>query len=565
MHLAFVGIDQYRGISSLELPLDETTTLIGENAYGKSNLLDALLVCLGAGADDGRFAFLPEDFRPIDPADEGGARLGPPEGPVHPIDIRLGFRETRDDEWQSEEDCAILRGHVHRGRRGDRRLTLRVRATLRDDRATVDVACSFIDGAGRIVGGPVGVEAIELLRRRSPFLLVKSDRYFTRPSRLDRRAHEPGATRPLALEERLAQEVTEAYQSLGGSRLPPGDAEMLRGVEAAKLYVERFGGARLRERVQHFLPASPAGSGRTGGTGVSLAARSIALMIVLGGLLDARGQALFGHGAMPTVAIEDIEAHIHPVLLASIAAVVHAIPAQKILTTNSGELLSMMPLPSLRRLVRRPQRIEVHRLGTNTLSDDELRRVRYHVKANRGSSLFARCWLFVEGETEFWLLPHLAEALGADFALEGIRMMEFAQCGVEPLVKLADDLGIPWHILCDGDAAGRSYAETAASCLAGRPARDHITRLDERDIEHCLWHNGYAHVYRDAVRSTASRRTGRPTRIDNPTPTIERAVRARSKPGMAIAVADAALGRGSPGVPPILAAALDATVRLARG
>ena len=36
----------------------------------------------------------------------------------------------------------------------------------------------------------------------------------------------------------------------------------------------------------------------------------------------------------------------------------------------------------------------------------------YHVRAKRGALLFARCWLLVEGETEFTLLPELARLLG---------------------------------------------------------------------------------------------------------------------------------------------------------
>ena len=45
---------------------------------------------------------------------------------------------------------------------------------------------------------------------------------------------------------------------------------------------------------------------------------------------------------------------------------------------------------------------------------------------------------------------------------EGIRIMEFAQCGVEPLIKLADDLGIAWHLIADGDSADTKASRSAA-------------------------------------------------------------------------------------------------------
>ncbi|MDZ4754329.1 MAG: DUF2813 domain-containing protein [Phycisphaerae bacterium] len=556
MRLAFVGIRHYRGIQSLDLPLGSTTTLIGENAYGKSNLLDALLVCLGAGAVDGEFAFLPGDFHPrAFPAGSAIAALD-----HEPIVITLGFRETKDDEWQSDDDCEQLRSHVYAGQRGDARLTFRVVATLAPDGERIDVKTVFIDADDRVKGGPTGQATIELLRKRSPFLLLKADRYFTRPSRVDRLAHEDGATRPLPLEDRLAAEVTEAYLALSRLHEPRRNADFERGLDAARAYVERFGGDRLRERVQRFLPQQPPANG----AGVSLAARSMALMMILGGILDAKGANTFGPGAMPTVAIEDAEAYLHPVVLASVAAVMQAIPAQKLITTNSGELLSMLPLPSLRRLVRGTDRTHVYRTGVDSLSNDDLRRIGYHVKANRGTSLFARCWLLVEGESEFWLLPQLAEVLGVDFALEGVRLMEFAQCGVDPLIRFADDLGIEWHILCDGDSAGRGYRATAESLLRGRPRDKHISIIAQRDIEHCLWEAGYAEVYRNAVKVSAPKRFDRRLRVENPTPTIERAVRFRSKPGMAITVAEAAAARGPEGVPAPLKHAILATAALAR-
>src|SRR3546814_9637684 len=49
------------------------------------------------------------------------------------------------------------------------------------------------------------------------------------------------------------------------------------------------------------------------------------------------------------------------------------------------------------------------------------------------SSLFARCWLLVEGETEVWLLNQLARQCGYHFESEGIKVIEFAQCGLKPL------------------------------------------------------------------------------------------------------------------------------------
>lgn len=110
-------------------------------------------------------------------------------------------------------------------------------------------------------------------------------------------------------------------------------------------------------------------------------------------------------------------------------------------------------------------------------------------------SLFARCWLLVEGETEIWLLSELANICGISLRREGIRIIEFAQCGVSPLIKAAADLGIEWHLLADGDQAGNKYASSVRTLLRGESEHDRLTLLPARDIEHFLFQNGFAHVF----------------------------------------------------------------------
>ncbi len=48
MRLERIEISGFRGIKRLSLSFDELTTLIGENTWGKSSLLDALSIALPA-------------------------------------------------------------------------------------------------------------------------------------------------------------------------------------------------------------------------------------------------------------------------------------------------------------------------------------------------------------------------------------------------------------------------------------------------------------------------------------------------------------------------------------
>lgn len=79
--------------------------------------------------------------------------------------------------------------------------------------------------------------------------------------------------------------------------------------------------------------------------------------------------------------------------------------------------------------------------------------------------MFARCWLLVEGETEVWLFNELARQCGYDLAAEGVQIVEFAQSGLRSLIKVAKEFGIDWHVVTDGDPAGkkiRPHSKSAA-------------------------------------------------------------------------------------------------------
>ena len=228
-----------------------------------------------------------------------------------------------------------------------------------------------------------------------------------------------------------------------------------------------------------------------------------------------------------------------------------------LVATHSPEVLAWVPLSSLRRLVRRVDEVEARAVQTQRYSTDELRRLAFHVRLNRSGSFFARCWVLVEGETEAWLVPEFALLSGVEFPVEGIRVIEFAQCGITPLLKLADDLGIGWLLLADGDPGGKGYARTARGHQdAGGSAEGVIVVLPARDIEHYLFGSGYASVIRKAAHIGGTRAAGR---------LIRGAVERVSKPGLALEILAAADERGPDGVPPVIRDVAITALRLARG
>jgi len=287
----------------------------------------------------------------------------------------------------------------------------------------------------------------------------------------------------------------------------------------------------------------------------SSSAEHIGVLALMAALLRALPDSLAA-GAEPLWIIEDPEAQLHPMTLASVLTLVGRINWQKILTTHSADVLAAEPLMGVRRLTRHAGTLRAWRVREHSLSAEDLRRVSYHLRARRGVATFARCWLLVEGESEFWVLPEMAGIAGHDFAVEGVVCVEFAQCGLPPLIKLARELGIEWHVLTDGDPAGAIYAEQALRFVQGEPAERRITLLPGRDIETCFYEHGYAPLFQRLAGLHGEEPADR---------VVKRAIDLHSKPLLALELVLAAAAADAPGVPPPLRATIEACVRLARG
>jgi len=134
------------------------------------------------------------------------------------------------------------------------------------------------------------------------------------------------------------------------------------------------------------------------------------------------------------------------------------------------------------------------------LSDEELRKFNHHVRRNRGELLFARSWLLVEGETDVSVFAECADVLGVDLHGKGVRIVECSQAGGPGIfIKVADALGIHWHLIADGDDGGQKYIDDAKALLNGRPETDHISPLTFSNIDVLLCCSGYGQPYRDGV------------------------------------------------------------------
>jgi putative ATP-dependent endonuclease of OLD family len=529
MVLRQASIENFRGLRRLEIVFGPTTVLIGENGSGKTNLTDALRLCLDARQEGGGIALRPEDFsRDAAP----GAELR----------IQVEFGEAAGEgcppAWRKRLGAAI----TPRGR-------LRLRVTGRQEGGGARAEWMFLDDRGQPVGGTGRPELLAALRELSPVLFIDNSRPAAGESQLRRFLAEPDSPadpRGNVLRDaarRLVRGKAGAWEEVSPEELEPAIAlsETVLQETVARLWKARAGKQRR-------LVATPDG-------GVQ---RLMPLLLVLA-VIEARGRKAIEPDARPIVVLEYPERNLHPTVLSTAWSIIDVLPAQKIVSTHSPELLALMPIEAIRRVVRRRSETRAFRLLEDSMPKDDRRKLAYHIRRKRGGALFARCWLLIEGETEFWLLPEMAAQLGYDLSAEGVAVVEFAQCGIAPLARLADALGIEWHLLTDGDAAGETYARIAGQ-VAGAKAADRVTRIEEADIEAMLWAHGYQPLFERVAKMRAGDGRG-----PSPRAVIRKAIERTSKPALAVEILEEAAREGSPGVPPPLRSVIETAVKMARG
>ncbi len=555
MHLRHVSIRNFRGMRDLRLDLGRTTAITGENDMGKTSIVDALHLCLGDHREQGQ---------PTIPLVDSDIHRPQDGSPREPAELELVFSEYRQGDWDTPE-LADLAETMVPGRRA-REVRLRVRAEPRDGAAPAVRWHLSRRGAGPDAApeherDPLLAE----LRRLNPIFAVYWNRFYgTTHGERDGSAPAGPTTEPASDRQRLSDEIESVYHQLVRSRTALPAAELDRGIEALRelfeqepdLLEQRPRRRRKRDMVVAPLRNWPVADRELGGDTSHV--DRLALLALAGMLIESRGDGPIPPGADLLVIIEEPEVHLHPATLASLLRWIDQLNAQKILTTHSPDVLGAVPLRAVRRLAYEDGQLGAYRIRSSALSLEDQRRIGFHLRVRRGTAFFARCWLLMEGETEFWLVPEVARLCGYDLASEAVACVDFAQCGLAPLIKLANALGISWHVLTDGDSAGQFYHREARAHLNGSDAERHITVLPERNIERFLWKAGFDDVYRKHASAN-----DKPSGRLSPSHIINRAIKARSKPSLVLDVMEAMQDRRDD-IPELLARMIGTAVDMSR-
>lgn len=538
MYLAQIDIHGFKGIKHLTLDLNQqNNVLIGENRWGRSSLISALMLL---SLDNLFYQFTESDFFYDDKYQADMAN------------IRFTFCESMSDELKFAHYSPLNPVSYQDPLSMKTVICYQIDATKRDDKIVTHHY--FVDSYGNKINLEQEKNLITLLITLNPAMRLKN------PIDED---NLPITNQPLS-SYYLAQ-LSEKLQQ-HAEQFSADDIE--RGLFAAQALLEYY--LADKQRRYHYKHVAKRQTPTFEEWGFLDKINNIlddlddhylrmTLMGVFSAIIIAPGSHKLSANSIPILILEEPESQLHPIILSVGFRLLKHFPTQKFITTNSSDLVSLFSLEHIYHLIRKPSGIVAMHVRENSLSAGDNRRILFHILYRRASSIFARSWLLVEGETEVWLLRELAEQCGFHLSSEGVELIEFAQCGLKPLIKYASQMGIHWHVLTDGDMAGRKYADTVRSL---NPANDeihsHLTILPARDIENFLFKNGFSHVYKMMGYGTTAH-------IDLPVNRIiQKAIHKSSKPDLAIAICDDAKMRGSDAIPSLLKYMFNRVIKLAK-
>ena len=505
MFLKKIDIKNFRGVRHLSLNLGDITVLIGENNTGKSTILKALEFCLSRSLTQRNSAFSEYDYH----------LSGEDSQPVEsdPIEITFYFAERTENEWPDEVP-QLLGEAVQIDDSGLQTVILRVRSGYSDEIGDFSTSWTFLNPDGdELVQARLPRYIIELQRLAPVFYLAalrdsaqefrpRSQFWgpFVRSMKID-----PALRQELEGElAELNQKVLDTQESFSIIKEQLGNTGKMVPLDSA----EPVGLEALPSKVFDILSRAQVMLSST--TGVRLpigrhgeGTQSLAVICLFDAFLRSRLPNSYTENTAPILALEEPEAHLHPAAIRSGANLLKNMLGQKVIATHSGDLVASVTLTSLRRLRRKDGEIVVYQVEEGSLQNEEMRKLSYHIGSTRGSLLFARCWLFIEGESDRIILEGCARILNVDLLSQGVGFIEHRQIGIgiDTLISLADQLGIEWIVVADNDGQGISDYHKANQCVGNRPQDMHVNLLEHGDLEVFLCMEGYGGIYQTNISS----------------------------------------------------------------
>lgn len=161
-----------------------------------------------------------------------------------------------------------------------------------------------------------------------------------------------------------------------------------------------------------------------------------------------------GHGnnAVTLLAIEEPEAHLHPVYQRLIYKdVINQNGFSILLTTHSTHITSVAPIKSLVHLHQEAGNTVAHSTASMPMIAGEFLDVERYLDVKRGEIFLGKGVILVEGIAEEYIIPKFAELIGKPLDEKGIVVCNINCTNFKPYMKMLNSLSIPYAVITDGD------------------------------------------------------------------------------------------------------------------
>lgn len=478
-----VRVRNFRSLQEVDVSLDDLTVLIGENNSGKTSLLEALHLAIGAGrrivsADD-VFVSLADKNVPKDrtitidllirPVNEHGKVIETfPEGGYW---LLLWGNGVSQDE--KENDFVGIRTEVKWDEtRGEYVLERRFLADWPADPKKWHEA-KVKEKAASVLARHIEPIALYYMDAKRDIY----DEMQNRGSFWHRMISDPGLTD--AEIERLEQQLTKLNEEIISAsdvlrHIQANLDELYQTLDSPKGSVAITPTARtlrnLGKGMDVYFATREAQAFPLARHGMGT--RSLAALLTFRAYMtwrekkwrESREESDSFH---PMLALEEPEAHLHPQAQRALFRQIQDIPGQRIVSTHSPYIASGAKISQFRYFRRSGPRTVVTQMDMTALSAEDERKLDRMVMNTRGDLLYARAAILCSGETEEQALPIFAEEYFHRHPSElGITIFGVGGDGsYRPFARLPHSFKIPWYIFSDGEVAALGRVQAAVQEL----------------------------------------------------------------------------------------------------